>query len=207
MSRGENINGKWSNLLGMIRGDFCHFVVGGFFPDNDVHDDFGVTVTYLQDTYTWYYLYIYTIQSASNSNHSTFRYTALAPLEAPWKGLITIFEPNTWLLFLIILFVSSFTWLLLGRAMPEQLPHKQIVMCALNTWAVFLGVSANNRPEMTPLRIFFILFSLYGLILTTLYTSQLISVFTNPAYDAQIDSIDEILAAGLPIGLNLKERI
>lgn len=54
MSRGENNNGKWSNLLGMIRGDFCHFAVGGFFPDNDVHDDFGVTVTYLQDTYTWY---------------------------------------------------------------------------------------------------------------------------------------------------------
>lgn len=56
MSRGErdvdNL-GKWSNLLGMIRGGMCHFVLGGFFPDNDVHDDFDVTVTYLDDTYTW----------------------------------------------------------------------------------------------------------------------------------------------------------
>lgn len=54
MSRGEvEGDGKWSNLLGMIRGDMCHFVLGGFFPDNDVHDDFDVTVPYLDDTYTW----------------------------------------------------------------------------------------------------------------------------------------------------------
>lgn len=86
--------------------------------------------------------------------------------------------------------------------MPELAAHKKIVMCAMNTWAVFLGVSANNRPELMPLRIFFILLALYGLNVTTLYTSQLISVFTNPAYDAQTDTIDEILAKKLPIGLD-----
>lgn len=52
--RGEPLqNGSWTNLLGMLRNGECDFVVGGFFPDNDVHDDFGVTAPYLQDTYTW----------------------------------------------------------------------------------------------------------------------------------------------------------
>lgn len=54
MSRGEPFgNGSWSNLLGKLRNDECDYVVGGFFPDHDVHDDFGVTNTYFQDTYTW----------------------------------------------------------------------------------------------------------------------------------------------------------
>lgn len=54
MDRGERFdNGSWDALLGMLRNDECDFVVGGFFPDFDVHDDFGVTNTYFQDSYTW----------------------------------------------------------------------------------------------------------------------------------------------------------
>lgn len=54
MSRGEPFhNGSWSGILGLLRNDQCDFVVGGFFPDYDVHDDFGVTAAYLQDAYTW----------------------------------------------------------------------------------------------------------------------------------------------------------
>lgn len=54
MERGEPLrNGTWSHILGMVRNDECDFAVGGFFPDYDVHDDFGVTGTYLQDSYTW----------------------------------------------------------------------------------------------------------------------------------------------------------
>lgn len=54
MDRGEPMdNGTWSDLLGMLRRDECDFVVGGFFPDNEVHYDFGVTGAYFQDSYTW----------------------------------------------------------------------------------------------------------------------------------------------------------
>lgn len=54
MTRGESMNnGSWSGILGLLRNDRCDFVVGGFFPDYDVHDDFGVTSDYLQDAYTW----------------------------------------------------------------------------------------------------------------------------------------------------------
>lgn len=48
-----NILGSWTGILGRLRNDNCDFVVGGFFPDYDVHDDFGVTADYLQDAYTW----------------------------------------------------------------------------------------------------------------------------------------------------------
>lgn len=84
--------------------------------------------------------------------------------------------------------------------MPEAQPHKRFVVVILNAWCVFLGVSANNRPEFLPLRIFFILLALYGLNVTTIYTSFLITVFTHPSHEQQIDSIDDIIEAGLPLG-------
>lgn len=54
ISRGEPFgNSSWDGILGMLRNDQCDFVVGAFYPDYDVHDDFGVTTTYSQGVYTW----------------------------------------------------------------------------------------------------------------------------------------------------------
>lgn len=71
----------------------------------------------------------------------------------------------------------------------------------MNSLAVILGISSNNRPNHTPLRVFFILLALYGLNVTTIYTSKLITVFTEPAHEQQIVEIREIMDAGVPIGI------
>lgn len=124
----------------------------------------------------------------------------MAPLTDRWKGLITIFQPTTWIVFILIFLIAVLSWLLFGITMPEQPPHKKIIMCAMNTWSVFLGISSNNRPERTPLRIFFVLLALYGLNVTTIYTSNLINVFTHPNYEKQIDTIEDIVANDMPLG-------
>lgn len=84
--------------------------------------------------------------------------------------------------------------------MGEESAHKKIVLCVMNSLAVILGISSNNRPDYTPLRVFFVLLALYGLNVTTIYTSKLITVFTEPAHDQQVSTIKEILDAGIPIG-------
>lgn len=98
------------------------------------------------------------------------------------------------------LFIAGVSWFVFGTAMAETSSHKKLVLCVMNSLAVFLGISSNNRPNYTPLRIFFILLALYGLNVTTIYTSKLITVFTRPAHDQQISTIAEILNAGIPIG-------
>lgn len=128
------------------------------------------------------------------------RYVFIAPLQPPWLGLITIFQPLTWLAFVGIFLLSALSWFVLGNAMPEHRSHKLLPLCTLNSWSVFLCISANNRPNWSPLRIFFVIFSLYALTVTTIYTSKLITVFTQPAYENQIDTIDEIIESGLRIG-------
>lgn len=165
----------------MLQKRECDLLAGGFFPDNDVHVDFAVTNTYMQDTYTWY--------------------VPKAALEAPWRGLVDIFQHQTWLLFTLILGIAASAWWIFGRATAyEHLAHRQPSLVGLNTWAVFLSISANNRPDRTPLRVFFIMLALYGLTVTTVYTSNLITLFTDPHHETQIDTVEAIIAAGLPMG-------
>lgn len=129
-----------------------------------------------------------------------YRYVFLAALEAPWHGLLEIFDMYTWLLFFLILITAALAWWVFGLAMPEKPAQKELQLASLNTWAVFLSVSSNNRPDYTPLRVFFIMLALYGLNVTTIYTSNLITMFTEPRHETQLDSIEDIIQAGLPIG-------
>lgn len=129
------------------------------------------------------------------------RFIYLAPLRLPWKGLIEIFESETWLLLIVTLFIAGVSWFIFGKALTETNSHKKLALCVMNSLAVILGISSNNRPDYTPLRIFFIFLALYGLNVTTIYTSKLITVFTEPAHDQQISTITEILDAGIPIGI------
>lgn len=185
LDRGEpDENGKWSDLLGEVRDDACDIIAGAFFPDHEVHADFAATEFYLQDFYTFY------VQKAG--------------LEPRWIGLVTIFKIRAWTAFGVVLVVSWIFWFVLGRISGESNHHGQVALTFMNVLAVSLGVSANNRPVNSPLRVFFSILALYALTITAIYTSKLITVFTNPKYSHQINSIEEILESGMPIGGRLE---
>lgn len=185
LDRGEPTeNGTWTDLLGQVRTDACDIIAGAFFPDPEVHADFAGTDFYLQDFYTFY------VQKA-----------ALAPR---WKGLVTIFKIKAWSAFGVVLIVSWIFWLLMGIISRESQQHHQVILTFMNVLAVSLGVSANNRPLLSPLRVFFCVLALYALTITAIYTSKLITVFTHPKFDHQIDTIEELLEIGLPIGGRLE---
>lgn len=137
-----------------------------------------------------------------NSLELTFicRFVYVAQRQPEWLAMLTIFQPTTWIVFCLIMVLSAVTWYFLGRAMPETLNHKNLALCTLNSWAVFLGVSTTKHPRWNPLRIFFLTLALYGINVTTVYTSKLIKVFTRPPFDDQIDTIEEIVESHLPIG-------
>lgn len=125
--------------------------------------------------------------------------------------MLSIFKWDTWFLSAAILIISAVLWYFFGVTTPESRAHKDMSLCGLNTWCVFLGVSTNHQPIWWPLRIFFISLTLYALNVTTIYSSKLIRVFTHPALDHQIDTVAEIIESNLPFGeqipikqLNLK---
>lgn len=117
-----------------------------------------------------------------------------------WMAMLTIFEYTTWFVFCGIFILSAAAWYFFGRVTREKVHHKESVLCVLNSWSVFLGIAANNRPNLSPLRIFFVALALYGMNATTVYTSKLIRVFTHPPLENQIDTIEEVISSLLPIG-------
>jgi hypothetical protein len=180
LERGEKINNKWEDLLGKVKTDACDIIAGAFFPDYEVHYDFASTDFYLQDYYTFF--------------------VPKASFEPRWKGLLTIFQDEIWFATLSVFLVSWIFWYLAGIFSAEFNPQNRFAIVFMNVLATNLGISANNRPKFTSLRIFFVVFSIYGLILTTCYTCKLILIFTHPKLDYQIDSLKEILDSDLKIG-------
>lgn len=181
MPRGEvDENGLLSNLLLKLRTDECDLIIGSMYPDNDIHWHFRTSLAYYEDSYAWF--------------------VPLAPRQAPWKGLALIFQQYTWLLIAFTLVFSSFFWNIISIVSGDRRKFNRYSMCLLNNWSTLLCISVPLQPLKTSLRILFMGITLYSLNITTIYTSQLISVFTEPAYDRQLATIEEVLRLGLPIG-------
>lgn len=45
------------------------------------------------------------------------RFVYLAPLRDPWKGLVEIFQMETWLLLGFTLFIAGVSWFIFGKVM------------------------------------------------------------------------------------------
>lgn len=75
----------------------------------------------------------------------SFRFVARAPYRPRWEGLVRIFQMETWGIFCIMLVISAVSWYIFGRAMSEESPHRELAMCFLNSWALFLGKEKNLK--------------------------------------------------------------
>lgn len=128
------------------------------------------------------------------------RYVYVAKKMPEWLGMLVIFQYTTWIITCLILIISAISWYIFGHLTLEERQHSRFAICLLNSWAVTICIAVPNRPERSPLRLFFIALALYSINLTTIYTSKLINVFTNPPYEDQIDTISEIVESHLPIG-------
>uniref|UniRef100_T1H2G7 Ionotropic glutamate receptor C-terminal domain-containing protein n=1 Tax=Megaselia scalaris TaxID=36166 RepID=T1H2G7_MEGSC len=165
----------------MVNNRICDITFGGYYPDNEVHEDFWTTDNYLEDPFRFY--------------------IKLAGLEEPWRGLATIFEWDIWVLSFFTLVICWILWFLFGMiSKRESSDHRSQSLTALNTFALSINVSVFERPEHNPLRLLFMALTLFALNLTCIYSSKLIDVFTRPAYVHQIDTIEEVMELGIPFG-------
>lgn len=181
-SRGveDEDSGNFTGLLGRLNEKSCDFIMGGFYPDNDVIKRFWVSDCYFSDSYTWF--------------------VKLADPRPAWMALYAIFKNLTWLSFILMLLITWITWFILVYFLPEPSDTREFSLIGINSMAVSICVSVNERPMCGATRIFFVFLAIYGLNVTSTYTSKLISVFTNPGYLHQIDNLKEVKDAGIPYG-------
>jgi hypothetical protein len=122
---------------------------------------------------------------------------------AQWKSLIIIFTPLMWLLVLIVYFICSLIFWLLAQvnsAVKEHAFYTNAFMCFLQTFSMILGEAVCVRPHTWYLRLFFILWVFYCLLINTAYQSSLISVLTDPRFEPAVDTVDKLLNSGMSYG-------
>ncbi|XP_017125448.1 uncharacterized protein LOC108144827 [Drosophila elegans] len=186
-SRGEmDSAGNWNGLLGKVTDNECDFIIGGHYPDNEVADFFWGSDTYLQDAHTWY--------------------VKLAERRPAWQAMVGIFEPFTWLGFILILVISWLFWFALVTVLPEPKYYQQLSLTAINALAVSISIAVQERPVCEATRMFFMALTLYGLNVVATYTSKMIATFQDPGYLQQLDELTEVLAAGIPYGGHEENR-
>jgi hypothetical protein len=151
-----------------------------------------------------------TVRSIGSRDHSvwylkeTIRWFGPhAKPSARWKSLVIIFTPLMWLLVLIVYFICSFIFWSLAKvngAVKEHVTYTNALLCFLQTFSMILGEAVCVRPHTWYLRLFFILWVFYCLLINTAYQSSLISVLTDPRYEPSVDTVEELLNSGMSYG-------
>ncbi|XP_041675852.1 uncharacterized protein LOC121530570 [Drosophila eugracilis] len=186
-SRGEmEPDLKWTGLLGKVQDNECDFIIGGFYPDNEVADYFWGSDTYLQDAHTWY--------------------IKVAEKRPAWQAMVGIFQGETWIGFILILVISWLFWFALVKILPEPKYYQQLSLTAINALAVSISIAVQERPICEATRLFFMALTLYGLNVVATYTSKMIATFQDPGYLHQLDELTEVVAHGIPYGGHEESR-
>ncbi|KAM3967334.1 LOW QUALITY PROTEIN: uncharacterized protein ACR2FA_011674 [Aphomia sociella] len=178
--RGErDDNGQWGGALKFLRKK-GQILLGGIFPDFDVHEDFEYSTWYLADSYTWI------VPRAYESPQS--------------MALIIIFQRFVWCCFIITFISCVFIWMIMGYLSGDSAYNKDLAHCFLNTWICALGFTSYKRPITQALRIFYVFFNLYCVLTLTAYNTKLIDVLRNPTFEYQITTLRELAASDLKFG-------
>jgi hypothetical protein len=116
-----------------------------------------------------------------------------------WMSIIKMFGPSLWLAVfasIILAVIISFCLARL-RTHPELLQERQkfqkVMTISSTLWAVVLGVSVSVMPRTDSLRVFFFSWVCYSLAMSTVFQAFLTTFLTNPGYEHQISSMDDLL--------------
>ncbi|XP_063824613.1 uncharacterized protein LOC135074254 [Ostrinia nubilalis] len=178
--RGEREDGQWDGALKELITGRGNVLLGGIFPDFDVHEDFACSEAYLADSYTW------VVPKAYASPR--------------WLALIIIFQKVVWISVICAFIVCAFSWSILGQMSNDTKYNKSFGHCFISTWICTLGFGSYFRPTKESLRVFFVFFNLYCILCLTAYQTKLIDVLRNPSFEYQIKTVEELVMSGLKFG-------
>lgn len=116
-----------------------------------------------------------------------------------WENMIYIFNKRLWFTIMCTVFANSFAWWVFESYFERN--KTEFSYYFINTWAVLM-IIPNKKPKHWILKACYYVWVVSCLILTTLYTSQLVSVLTKAFYGRQITTVDEMLASGIKFGFH-----
>lgn len=172
-------NGTLTMMYGMMVSDEAEIMIGLMSTNTTFNNDIDTVDGHLDEKVTFYV-------------------PAALPLE-PWRNFTMVFSNLIWSLILVsIVLVSSVCWLG-GKTGNRDDEYKTFVDWIFRTLCILLA-SFNAHPKSNFLRLLFLLWSIYCLLVYSTYQGSLISFLTTPAYEHQLETVEELVGSGLSYG-------
>lgn len=118
-----------------------------------------------------------------------------------WKNLIVIYSPTMWISIFVIFIINTVIWWIVSTTsvVESRENFKTYSACVLFSWNAFLQGTVPH-PKSVSVRVVFICWIIFTLLLYTAHQSQLISILTKPRYEHQISTFEDILNAKIKYG-------
>lgn len=122
-----------------------------------------------------------------------------ASLKPKWLNVFNIFQLTTYFLITVTFLILCFVTRVISELVKESSYYSNTNNCFLHIYAVFLGMSLRLKPLYSSTRITFFMCAVLNLVIAAIYQTSLISFLTNPTYEKQIDTVDEMFENDLEI--------
>lgn len=175
-------DGNWSGLLNTLYYDRFMIGAGAVSYIEDRLIDFDYSLDFFSEKMFW-------IAPTAN-------------LVEKWKLLLIIFKWSTWLSLLAsLILITLLLWFSSNRGTGTlDKSFKKFPAAILTTVQVTISIPAGRQPRMLANRILFISYAFFIILVASFYQSALITVLTEPKYEHQISSDEEVVESSLTIG-------
>ncbi|GJQ72046.1 hypothetical protein Trydic_g3147 [Trypoxylus dichotomus] len=176
-------NGTYSGTFGDMQANKCELVVGVFSPNVTCAKDFDMSFPYLDDNLVWV--------------------VPKARLLAAWAKLVGIFDFKSWMLIFLMLIVIYFTFYAFTYHTSDQRSHWHSFE---NSYSVLLASAVSKMPYHLRVRIVFMSWSIFCLILKADFDASFISTLLADSYEKQVETQADMISAKLKLGCFFKVR-
>lgn len=150
----------------------AEILIGGLDRDMRVEKLLWISIPYIMDDQTWC--------------------VATARPRDIWRNVFGIYTLFTWSALIAVIFLVA---TVIYAFMQLERRADNYVWTLLIGMAAALGQTAAYEPWRASIRVFMCFLFLYGLVMTSSFSSFLISILTQPRYKTQIDSVRSAIQA------------
>lgn len=170
-------NGTYTSTLGDLQRGKCELVLG-LFPANDSFSkDFDMSFTYVEDHLVWA--------------------VPKAKLLLAWTKLVHIFNFQSWMLIFAMLIIISFTFYTISYDTSDSV---SVWHSFESTYLILLASAAFKVPRNFRVRVIFIGWYIFALILKADFDASFISTLMTDSHEKQIETQKEMISAKLKLG-------
>ena len=179
-------NGTWAGMCRDLLYNQIDVAVAGWYDNFNDHLAFEVSQPYYTDIIMWY------VPRARPFPH--------------WMGIIRVFSPSFWVVFLLAITASSIFLrvisLNLSSSDCDSARYTSALKCSLDLWSMIISTAVPVLPHTGRFRLFFGCWVIYSIAINTIFQTYMTSLLVDPGFQHQISDVEEFVDHDLEFFFN-----